>query len=124
MLSKVRLTSAMPLGLLVLEPLNTKAPWFSLLKADILCSPITQRMLSMILLFPQPLGPMMPVIPSSKSRVVLSAKLLNPLMSKLFNRMYLTELATEVVIMLLTIQILLDRKAIYEFMIVRSSFIN
>jgi hypothetical protein len=40
----------------------------------------------MILLLPQPFGPITPVIPSSKCRVVLSAKLLNPLISKLFKR--------------------------------------
>ena len=55
------------------------------LNADIFCSPITQRILSMILLLPQPLGPMMPVIPSSKLTTVLSAKLLNPLISNDFN---------------------------------------
>ena len=51
---------------------------------------VTQRMLSMILLFPQPLGPITPVMPSSKWRVVLSAKLLNPLISKLFKRTVLS----------------------------------
>ena len=84
--SKVRLTSARPLALRLLEPLNTSALWFSLRNALIFCSPITQRMLSIILLLPQPLGPMMPVIPSSKLSTVLSAKLLNPFISKLFNR--------------------------------------
>ena len=39
----------------------------------------------MILLFPQPFGPMIPVIPSSKLTTVLSAKLLNPLISNDFN---------------------------------------
>jgi hypothetical protein len=42
-------------------------------------------MLSTILLLPQPLGPMTPVIPSSKFIVVLSAKLLKPLISNVFN---------------------------------------
>ena len=39
----------------------------------------------MILLLPQPFGPMMPVMPSSKLTTVLSAKLLNPLISNDFN---------------------------------------
>ena len=84
--SKVKLTSANPLALLVLLPLKTKLSKFSLLRLLILCSPITQRILSMILLLPQPLGPMTPVMPSSKLRTVLSAKLLNPLISRLFKR--------------------------------------
>jgi hypothetical protein len=39
-----------------------------------------------MLLFPHPLGPITPVTPSSKFSVVLSAKLLKPLISKLFKR--------------------------------------
>jgi hypothetical protein len=42
-------------------------------------------MLSTILLLPHPLGPMIPVTPSSKLTTVLSAKLLNPLISKLLS---------------------------------------
>ena len=84
-LSKVRLTSAKPLAPRVFEPLKIRLSRFSLLKLLILCSPITQRMASTILLFPHPLGPITPVIPSSKLMIVLSAKLLNPLISKLFN---------------------------------------
>ena len=83
--SKVRLTSAILLADLVLLPLKTKESKFSLLKAEIFCSPITHLMLSMILLFPQPFGPIMPVIPSSKLTIVLSAKLLNPLISNDFS---------------------------------------
>ena len=88
-LSKVRLTSASPLGPLLLEPLKTRLSRFSLLRLLILCSPITQRMESTILLFPHPLGPIIPVIPSSKFTTVLSAKLLKPLISKLFNLTFL-----------------------------------
>ena len=40
--------------------------------------------------FPQPFGPIMPVTPSSKFTIVLSAKLLNPFISKLFSRTVLT----------------------------------
>ena len=83
--SNVRLTSASPLALRVLEPLNTRLSRFSLRSWLIFCSPITQRMLSTILLLPQPLGPITPVIPSSKLMVVLSAKLLKPFISRLFN---------------------------------------
>src|ERR1051326_1100990 len=43
-------------------------------------------MLSTILDLPQPLGPTMPVMFSSKLTMVLSAKLLKPLISRLFNR--------------------------------------
>src|SRR5690242_1136780 len=83
--SNVKLTSAKPEALRVLEPLNTRLSRFSLRRWPIFCSPITQRILSTILLLPQPLGPTMPVILSSKFTNVLSAKLLNPLISKLFN---------------------------------------
>src|SRR5678815_1562422 len=81
-----RVTSARPLAERVLEPLNTRLSRFSLRRWLIFCSPITQRMLSTILDFPQPLGPTMPVMLSSKFTSVLSAKLLNPLISRLFNR--------------------------------------
>ena len=83
--SKVRLTSAILLADLVLLPLKTKESKFSLLKAEIFCSPITHLILSMILLLPQPFGPIIPVIPSSKLTIVLSAKLLNPLISNDFS---------------------------------------
>src|SRR5687767_3847262 len=83
--SKVRLTSARPEAERVLEPLKTRLSRFSLRRWLIFCSPITQRMLSTILDFPQPFGPTMPVILSSKLTTVLSAKLLKPLISKLFN---------------------------------------
>jgi hypothetical protein len=43
-------------------------------------------MLSTILLFPQPLGPTIPVMFSSKLTIVLSAKDLKPLISRDFNR--------------------------------------
>jgi hypothetical protein len=42
-------------------------------------------MLSMMLLLPQPFGPTIPVMLSSKFTTVLSAKLLNPFISKLFS---------------------------------------
>src|SRR5580698_7833254 len=84
--SKVRLTSARPEADRFLEPLNTRLSRFSERRWLIFCSPITQRMLSTILLLPHPFGPMIPVTPSSKLIWVLSAKLLNPFISRLFNR--------------------------------------
>src|SRR5678810_755363 len=84
--SKVRFTSAKPLADRVLEPLNTRLSRFSLRRWLIFCSPITQRILSTILDLPHPLGPTIPVTLSSKLTIVLSAKLLNPLISRLFRR--------------------------------------
>src|SRR5688572_22460911 len=84
--SKVRLTSASPLALRVFDPLKTRLSRFSERRWLIFCSPITQRIESTILLLPQPLGPTIPVIFSSKLTVVLSAKDLKPLISKDFNR--------------------------------------
>src|SRR5687768_17970482 len=55
--SKVRLTSASPLALRVLDPLKTRLSRFSERRWLIFCSPITQRIESTILLLPQPLGP-------------------------------------------------------------------
>jgi hypothetical protein len=43
---------------------------------------------SIILLLPQPFGPITPVIPSSKFKTVLSAKLLKPLISNVFKRTF------------------------------------
>src|SRR5699024_2409678 len=48
------------------------------------CSPSTQRMASLILLFPLPLGPTTEVIPRWKLSVVLSGNVLNPCNSKDF----------------------------------------
>src|SRR5438552_10514335 len=84
--SNVRLTSASPLALRVLEPLNTRLSRFSDRRCEIFCSPITQRILSTMLLLPQPLGPTIPVMFSSKFTWVLSAKLLKPLISRDFSR--------------------------------------
>src|SRR5258706_14694154 len=49
-------------------------------------SPRAQRMASEILDFPQPFGPTTAVIPGSNSTRVLSAKDLNPVISRRFNR--------------------------------------
>src|SRR5580704_14056812 len=58
--------------------------WLRRLLADI--SPKAQRMPSEILDLPQPFGPTTAVIPGSNSTRVLSAKDLNPTISKRFNR--------------------------------------
>src|SRR5688572_8504570 len=54
---------------------------FSERSALVFCSPSTHRMESTTFDFPHPLGPTIPVIPSSKLITILSAKLLNPLIS-------------------------------------------
>ena len=48
------------------------------------CSPKTQRIASETLLLPHPFGPTIAIIPSSKVRRVLSAKLLKPCISNVF----------------------------------------
>ncbi len=50
-------------------------------KSLALCSPITQRIASIIFDLPEPLGPTIPVIPGINSIIVLSAKDLKPLIS-------------------------------------------
>ncbi len=52
-----------------------------------LCSPSTQEIASEMLLFPQPLGPTMPVTPPLKDSSCLSQKLLNPTISTDSRRM-------------------------------------
>ena len=47
-----------------------------------LCSPITQRMASTMLDLPQPLGPTMPVTPSSNVKTLPSMNDLKPVMSR------------------------------------------
>ena len=50
-------------------------------------SPKTQRIASVILLLPLPLGPTIPVMPGEKDTTVLSAKDLNPFISSRNNCM-------------------------------------
>jgi hypothetical protein len=54
---EVRETSARPEAERVREPLKMRSSRWSERRALILCSPITQRMASTMLLLPQPLGP-------------------------------------------------------------------
>ena len=83
-LSKTKVTSAILTGFLCVEPLNiTSLILFP--RSDLtLCSPSTQRIASLILLFPHPFGPTMPITSESKLMTDLSAKDLNPCNSILF----------------------------------------
>src|SRR5690606_15364113 len=83
--SKVNETSAIPDADRDFDPLKMRSSRLSDLRDLILCSPITQRIASTIFDFPQPLGPTIPVIGWSSMTRVLSAKDLNPLISKDFN---------------------------------------
>src|SRR6476620_9375934 len=81
-LSNVIVTSARPRLRREVEPLKMTSaisPPRSVL-AD--CSPRIQRTASTMLLLPEPLGPTTAVMPSPKVKVVLSAKLLNPIKSR------------------------------------------
>ena len=53
-----------------------------------LCSPSTQRTASPMLLLPDPFGPTMPVMPSSKTISVRWAKDLKPYSSNFFSFIY------------------------------------
>ena len=71
-------TSARPSARRVAVPLKMTFSIFSLRSSRARCSPSTHRTASMMLDFPQPLGPTMAVMPGSKWMAVLSAKLLKP----------------------------------------------
>ncbi len=88
--SKLRCTSAKWACLRLLVPLNSTFSILSLRSMRDFCSPNTQRMASTTLLFPQPLGPTIPVTPSLKWMVTLSPKLLKPFISIDFNRILLS----------------------------------
>ena len=80
-LSMVRVTSAISLGFLVSVPAKMTSSILEALSVFVDCSPKTHLMESTIFDLPQPLGPRRDVMPSAKSICVLSAKLLNPLIS-------------------------------------------
>src|ERR1700759_5640161 len=80
-LSKVNETSARLAGLRLFDPLKITLSIFSERSIRVLCSPNTQRIASTTFDFPQPLGPTIAVTPSLKLMVILSPKLLNPLIS-------------------------------------------
>ena len=78
MLLKVNVASAKPAGRLESEPIQITSSDFLARKELAACSPNTQRIASVTLLFPDPFGPAMTVIPDPNSNVVRSAKDLNP----------------------------------------------
>ena len=85
-LSNSRVTSAMPMARRTELPAKITSSILVPRRYLMLCSPMTQRMASEILLLPLPLGPTMAVIPGSKSRLTRSAKDLNPWASNDFKR--------------------------------------
>src|SRR4030095_4816121 len=88
----VRETSAYPRALRSFVPLNITFSIVELRRTLAFCSPIAHLTASTILVFPQPLGPTIAVIPVSKSTVTLSAKDLNPNISSLLKYNYLTSI--------------------------------
>ena len=83
--SKVRDTSARLAGLRFTVPLKMMFSIFSERSIRVLCSPNTHRIASTTFDLPHPLGPTMAVTPSLKLMVILSPKLLNPLISNFTN---------------------------------------
>src|SRR3989338_2489805 len=72
-LEKLRLTSANPKAAFLSVPLKITSSMDEPRNSLTLCSPNTQRIASKILLFPQPFGPTIAVMPGSKLRTVRSA---------------------------------------------------
>src|SRR6201997_697688 len=75
-------TSARPRLRRDVEPLKMTSAISPPRRLLALCSPRIQRTASTMLLLPEPLGPTTAVMPSPKVKVVLSAKLLNPIKSR------------------------------------------
>src|ERR1041384_4299801 len=71
-------TEARPAGLRVLEPLKITSSIVSLRSWRIDCSPSSQRIASMMLDLPQPLGPTIDVRFDGRGRWLKSTKDLNP----------------------------------------------
>src|ERR1700761_8603082 len=92
-LSKVSDTSARLAGLRLFEPLKITLSIFSDRSIRVLCSPNTQRIESTTFDLPQPLGPTMAVTPSLKLMVILSPKLLKPLISNCVSCIYTLRLS-------------------------------
>src|SRR2546430_7185266 len=80
-LSNVMVTSAKPKLRREAEPLKMTSAISPPRRLLALCSPKIQRTASTMLLLPEPLGPTIAVMPSPKVKLVLSAKLLNPIKS-------------------------------------------
>ncbi len=77
-LSNTNVTSANPKGFLELEPEKITSSILEPRRVLALCSPKAHLIASAMLLFPDPLGPTIAVIPGEKVSSVLSAKDLNP----------------------------------------------
>ena len=77
-LSKASVISATPRGRRLLVPLKMTSSILLPRRYLTRCSPKTQRTASEILLFPDPFGPTMAVMPAPNSRFVRSAKDLKP----------------------------------------------
>src|SRR6478672_10611315 len=84
--SKTSVTSAIPAGLRLPEPLKMTSSIASPRRDLADCSPSTHLKPSTTLDLPQPLGPTTPVIGASKTNSVRSAKLLKPCRMSFFNR--------------------------------------
>src|SRR5262249_40303715 len=75
----VMVTSAIPIGARLREPLKMTSSIFSPRRDLALCSPRTQAIASDTLLLPQPFGPTIPVTPDSMTAIsALSEKDLKP----------------------------------------------
>ena len=72
------MTWAMLVALRVWVPLKITPSILSVRRIFALCSPTTQLIASAMLLLPQPFGPTIAVVPSSKISSVRSQKDLNP----------------------------------------------
>src|SRR6059058_5056630 len=83
-LSRVSVTSAKLRGFLESLPANIISSIFEPLRDLADCSPSTQRIASVMLLFPLPFGPTTAVTPRTKSTPTRSAKDLNPITSNRF----------------------------------------
>ena len=79
---KVSETSAIPVAGRDSDPEKITSSIARPRRCFALCSPIAQRTASTTLLFPQPLGPTTPVMPSSKEKTTRSAKDLKPEISR------------------------------------------
>ena len=99
-LSNTNDASANPNDFLFWVPANIISNDLAPLNAFILCSPKTHLILSEILLFPDPFGPIIPVIPFLNSSTVLSANDLNPCNSNLFKYIYTTFICLHIYVIL------------------------
>jgi len=84
--SNVSDTCAKPPGFRLFVPLKITLDIWSSRNSLLFCSPSTHRIASTTFDFPDPFGPTIPITSSEKLITVSFAKLLNPFISRLFNR--------------------------------------